>query len=69
VVSLGSEPATAVDETGAVNAAGPYNRQMTVTTGAAPKSRLVKITVYYPRGKATQGKVEMITIVYEGVDS
>jgi Tfp pilus assembly protein PilV len=68
VVSLGSEAEANVNEVGELAAEGDFVRSLTVASGPVPRSKLVTITVKYPRGRAKMGQVELVTIVYEGVD-
>lgn len=71
VATLASEAETAVNSMGGAPVAGETNflRELIVEDGAAPKSKLVTIVVKYPRGRAQMGRVELVTIVYEGVGS
>ena len=69
VGSLASEEEVNVNEVGEANASGSFVRALSVVAGPAPKSKLVKVTVRYPRGRSSMGKVELVTIIYEGVDS
>ena len=69
---LASEAETNVNELGEDDA-GPvsarlYVRTLVVKQGPAPSSRLVTVTVHYPRGRAKMGKVELVTIIYEGIE-
>jgi len=64
--SLASESAVNVDAQGQVSASGRYVRSLTVTAGTEPRSKRVTVTVAYPRGEATTGVIELVTIIYEG---
>ena len=70
VATLASESELAVDETGRVNTAQlDFMRELVVEAGPAPKSKLITIRVRYPRGRSRMGRVELVTIIYEGVGS
>ncbi len=71
VATLASEAVVAVDNTGRTVSATekPYLREVTVDAGPVAKSKLVTVKVQYPRGTARMGRVEMVTIIYEGVGS
>ena len=65
--TLVSEPETSVNSSGIAQGNGTFLRELKVEDGAAPRSKLVTVTVRYPRGRAQMGRVELVTIVYEGV--
>jgi type II secretory pathway pseudopilin PulG len=69
VSALNSEVEAVVDEVGDPDASGDYVRLLTVEGGPVPRSKLVTVTVKYPRGRARMGQVELVTIVYEGVEA
>ncbi len=69
VATLISEAEAGVDELGDLDAGGDYLRSLTVEAGPVPKSKLLTVTVKYPRGRARLGQVELVTIVYEGVEA
>ncbi len=69
MVALVSEPDTQINELGEVDETGVFVRRLTVGLGPAPRSKLVTVTVLYPRGMTGMGKVELVTIIYEGVES
>ena len=69
VAALASEGQTAVDDVGRVNAGAAFLRELIVVPGPVPKSKLVTVRVLYPRGRSRMGKVEFVTIIYEGVGS
>lgn len=71
VATLASEAVVAVDNTGRTVSVTekPYLREVTVDAGPVAKSKLVTVKVHYPRGTARMGRVEMVTIIYEGVGS
>ncbi|UCC71229.1 MAG: hypothetical protein JSV86_12645 [Gemmatimonadota bacterium] len=69
VLALASESGANVDELGDVDTAGQFVRSLIVAQGPVPNSKLLTITVLYPRGRAQMGKVELVTIVYEGLES
>lgn len=64
--TLVSEPETSVYSSGLAQTAA-FLRELKVEDGAAPRSKLITVTVRYPRGRAQMGRVELVTIVYEGV--
>ncbi len=65
--TLVSEPQTSVLSSGLAQASATFLRELKVEDGAAPRSKLVTVTVRYPRGRASMGRVELVTIIYEGV--
>jgi type II secretory pathway pseudopilin PulG len=70
VASLASEAAVAVDNTGRTTSGvgeQAFLRELTVDAGPVPKSKLVKISVQYPRGSTRMGHIDLVTIIYEGV--
>lgn len=69
VATLVSEAETAVNELGDPEAGGHYVRSLSVGPGPVPRSKLLTIWVLYPRGRAKMGQVELVTIVYEGVEA
>jgi hypothetical protein len=69
VSTLNSEAESGVDEVGDPDASGDYLRSLTVEAGPVLRSKLVTVTVKYPRGSARMGRVELVTIVYEGVEA
>lgn len=69
VSTLNSEVEAGVDAVGELDASGDYVRSLSVEAGPVPKSKLVTVTVKYPRGEARMGRVELVTVVYEGVEA
>ncbi|NIR45702.1 MAG: hypothetical protein GWN99_14980 [Gemmatimonadetes bacterium] len=73
VQALESEAEVAVTSTGRVPESAleqaDYRRELIVEPGPAPRSKLVTVVVEYPRGRLRMGRVELVTILYEGVGS
>ena len=69
VSSLNSEAETGVNELGEPDADGGFARSLNVEAGPMQRSKLLTVTVKYPRGDANKGQVELVTIVYEGVEA
>jgi type II secretory pathway pseudopilin PulG len=69
ISTLNSEAEAGINELGELDASGDYVRLLTVEAGPVARSKLVTITVKYPRGRANMGRVELVTIVYEGVEA
>ncbi|MGD2153949.1 MAG: hypothetical protein PVG79_11835 [Gemmatimonadales bacterium] len=64
-----TESVVAVNEIGVEEESGRFSRALTVTAGPAPRSRLITVRVNFSGSQGRSGKIELITIVYEGVDS
>lgn len=69
IATLASEAGTNVNGLGEPDASGSFVRSLSVEPGPIPKSKLLTVSVQYPRGRANMGRVELVTIVYEGLEA